>query len=131
MDGRPSEQENNKEGGCPAVSVTLEEERLWERGVDEDTPVEELYDLADMGSWYVVAGVAQNPAAPPSLLEKIFEEEGAFIRSLVVDNPNCPTSILQEAARIGEGDHEDDESGSVAWMAQEARAALERRREDC
>lgn len=112
------------------MSVTLEEERLWERAVDEDTPVEELYDLADMG-WYVCAGVAQNLAAPPLLLEKIFEEEGAFIRSLVVDNPNCPTSILQEAARIGEGDHEDDESGSTAWMAQEARAALERRREDC
>ena len=128
MDGRPSEPENNKEGGCPAVSVTLEEERLWERAVDESTSVEELCELADMGSWYVVAGVAQNPAAPPLLLERIFEEEGAFIRSLVVDNPNCPTSILQEAARIGEGDHEDDESGSVAWMTRTAVEELERRR---
>lgn len=112
------------------MSVTLEEERLWERAVDEDTPSEELYDLADMGSWYVVAGVAQNPAAPPLLLEKIFEEEGAFIRSLVVDNPNCPTSILEEAARAGGDSHEDDESGSAAWMTRTAVEELERRRND-
>ena len=111
------------------MSVTLEEERLWERAVEESTPVEELYDLADRG-WYVCAGVAQNPAAPPLLLEKIFEEEGAFIRSLVVDNPNCPTSILQEAARAGEDGHEDDEEGNVEYMAGEARRELERRRND-
>lgn len=109
------------------MSVTLEEERLWERAVDENTPVEELYDLTDMG-WYVCAGVAQNPAAPPLLLERLFEEEGAFIRSLVVNNPGCPTSVLEEAARAGGDGHEDDESGSAAWMTRTAVEELERRR---
>ena len=111
------------------MSVTLEKERLWERAVDEDTPVEELCDLADRG-WYVCAGVAQNPAAPPLLLERIFEEEGAFIRGLVVDNPNCPTSVLEEAARVGDGDYEDDEEGNVEYMVAQARRELERRRSD-
>lgn len=66
---------------------------LLQEARDPNTSAERLRSLAT-GERAVQLAVAQNPSAPPDVLEQLSAEEDDALRSLLAQNPSTPPKIL-------------------------------------
>ena len=93
------------------VKMTELELELREQMAENSSSAEELEELAEDDEDYVRILVAENSNTPSSILEKLAEDDNTSVRSGVAGNSNTPSSILEKLA-------EDDDFGVRYGVAQ-------------
>jgi len=91
--------------------MTELELELREQMAENSSSAEELEELAEDDEDYVRILVAENSNTPSSILEKLAEDDNTSVRSGVAGNSNTPSSILEKLA-------EDDDFGVRYGVAQ-------------
>lgn len=69
------------------------DKNLKQEAADEKTSGERLQELSEINEDLAVI-VAQNPAAPPALLTKLYSSPNQNIRKNLAKNPNTPITVL-------------------------------------